>query len=92
MVIKKIITICCGMHTFDGFYRKRPAIANITSLAYECWHMFLSIGFVTARIAILLLLTIIFIGRLDRPFLAEDIGKIIFVIFIFLLHPKKELI
>lgn len=75
MAVKKAIVFCCGRYTYEGFYRKRPAIANITALAYECWHIFLSIGFVTARAFILVFLCFIFIGRQDRPFLAEDIGK-----------------
>ena len=64
-----------GKYNFAGFYRRKPAAINIISVAFECWHIFLSIAMVTARAGIFLLQLMFFIGRIDRPFLSEDLGK-----------------
>jgi hypothetical protein len=50
-------------------------VVNVSSIAFECWNIFLSIAFVTARFGILLFMTLTFIGRLDRPLLADDLGR-----------------
>ncbi len=74
--MKKIFVELFGKYNFTAFYRKKPALINIVSVALECWHIFLSVVFVTGRAAILILLALFFIGRIDRKFLADDISKI----------------
>ncbi len=74
--MKKIFVELFGKHSFAAFYRKKPALVNIVSVALECWHIFLSIAFVTGRAIVLVLLALFFIGRIDRKFLADDISKI----------------
>eukprot|EP00551_Chaetoceros_affinis_P002248 CAMPEP_0203652418 /NCGR_PEP_ID=MMETSP0088-20131115/30106_1 /ASSEMBLY_ACC=CAM_ASM_001087 /TAXON_ID=426623 /ORGANISM="Chaetoceros affinis, Strain CCMP159" /LENGTH=229 /DNA_ID=CAMNT_0050511955 /DNA_START=709 /DNA_END=1398 /DNA_ORIENTATION=- len=72
--MKKVFVEVFGKYNFAAFYRKKPALINIVSVALECWHIFLSIAFVTTRAIILIVLAVFFIGRIDRKFLADDIG------------------
>jgi hypothetical protein len=63
-----------GSYSF-AFYRRNPVINNVATIAFECWNVFLAIPLVVARAAKILLIALFFIGRIDRPILAEDIGK-----------------
>ena len=60
----------------SGFYRKKPAMANVTLLIRECGLVALTQGFVVVRIFRLLLTTFIYVGRLDSPFLYDTCGQI----------------
>ena len=59
---------------FAGFYRKNPFLANITSVAYECWHLAIMGSFALIRAVKLVVVIILYLGRLDRPILADGIG------------------
>jgi len=61
---------------YAGFYRKIPASANLLGLALECWNVALSIFLVFFRGIRLILITIMYIGRIDTPFLAPGVGVI----------------
>ena len=56
---------------YTGFYRKRPIVGNIATLALECWHIALTIGFMAARVVKIMLCAAFYVGRVDTPVLAE---------------------
>jgi len=62
--------------TSQAYYRHRPAQANIAVLIRECGLVALTQGFVALRIAKLLLTTIVYVGRVDTPFLYTTAGQI----------------
>jgi len=62
--------------TTSAFYRKKPAVANITLLVRECGFVALTQGFVWIRIARLVLTAILYVGRLDSPFLYTGIAQV----------------
>ncbi len=74
LLIKKLAVFCLGLKGFAAFYRKKPAMVNVASIALECWHIFLAIAFVISRVGILIFNALMFIGRLDRTVLAEDLS------------------
>ena len=76
MLLKLVVLVSCRSATYAGFYRKRPALANITALALECANLALSIGFVLLRIVKLLLTAALYVGRIDTPFLAPGVGQL----------------
>lgn len=59
---------------FGAFYRKQPALANILMVMTECWNLGLSSGYILARAFKLFVLSVLFIGRIDTPFLAHGVG------------------
>lgn len=61
---------------YKGFYRRKPLSANLSALALECANFALSAGFVFLRMIKLLLAAAVFIGRIDTPFLAPDVGRV----------------
>jgi len=76
LVFKIIVEAKLSSYSYAAFYRKRPVLCNIVNVALECWHLALTVGFVAARAVKLLLITSLFIGRIDQPFLAEGIGML----------------
>jgi hypothetical protein len=75
-VIRLGIVKTCRRAFYQGFYRKRPAGANISMLALEWAFFALSAGFIFIRMVKLLLAAGASIGRIDSPFLAPGVGKI----------------
>ena len=75
ILLKKVLVGTLGKYCYAAFYRRKPALINVASIALECWHIFLSVAFVTSRAGILIFMSLLFIGRVDRPILAEDLGK-----------------
>jgi hypothetical protein len=59
-----------------AYYRSRPGTANILLLLQECAFFALTIGFTLVRTTNIIVVTILFVGRVDRPFLADGIGEI----------------
>jgi hypothetical protein len=70
---KMILTMFCGKNYWKGFYRRRPAASNISSLAYECWHLGLGGGVLVSRLCQFLLASAFWIGRIDSQFLSDDV-------------------
>ena len=60
----------------SAFYRKRPAVANISLLVRECGLVALTQGFVVFRMLRLLLTAAFYVGRLDSPFLYDSLGQV----------------
>ena len=74
-MIREVIMMKLENRQYDSLYRTKPGAANLSAIVFECWNagtMFLAI---LVRAAKLTLLVFIFIGRLDRHFLSEDLSK-----------------
>ena len=74
-LIRFCVLIFLRIKYFQGFYRTRPAAANLASLALEWSSFALSSGFIFIRMVKLLVITGFSIGRIDKPLLAPGIGK-----------------
>jgi hypothetical protein len=73
----RIALICfCRKSYYRAFYRKSPAAANISILALEWANFALSAGFIFVRMIKLLIVAGFAVGRIDRPFLAEGVGRV----------------
>lgn len=76
VVVLKLVLVCaCRASYYQAFYRKKPAAANITSLALECTNFTLSVGFVLVRMVKLIVVAALWVGRIDTPFLADGVGR-----------------
>jgi hypothetical protein len=64
---KKLMASNCGRHLYKGFFRAKPAIANLVTLALECAYMGLGGGFLILQASQLFLCSVFFIGRFDVP-------------------------
>lgn len=62
--------------TSKAFYRMRPAAANLIVLVRECGLVALTQWFVVVRCMKLFLTMILYIGRVDTPFLYDQCGQI----------------
>jgi hypothetical protein len=74
-VIRYCILLFLRINFFQGFYRTRPAAANLALLALEWSSFALSSSFIFIRMVKLLFITGFSIGRIDKPLLASGIGK-----------------
>lgn len=70
---KMVLTMICGTNYWKSFYRSRPAASNVSSLAYECWHLGLGGGVLVSRLCQFLLAAAFWIGRIDSQFLSNDV-------------------
>ena len=77
VTLLRLAMVCtCRRMLWTSFYRVRPGAANIGILALEWGNFALSAGYVLARSIKLLLAAATFIGRIDTPFLAHNVGRI----------------
>jgi hypothetical protein len=74
--IQLLYVSCTRVFTTQAFYRKRPRQANINLLFRECAYFALTIGYTFLRVAKIIFTTIVFVGRVDVPFLSPGIGEI----------------
>lgn len=61
---------------FAAFFRKKPGASNIMYTILEVWNIGLSLGFIFVRAAKLTAIMVLFIARIDTPFLAPGLGRI----------------
>merc|ERR1712226_400428 len=61
------------MGTYAGLYRKHPVASNLFSFALECWHLGLTLLGILLRLLKFLLATGIYVGRIDKPILQQDL-------------------
>lgn len=73
-----LITRSFRNFSFRGFYRIKPLGANIYSLPYECLNIGLTVTMAIGRAVVLFFLSIFHVGRLDIPFVAEDVGDYLY--------------
>jgi hypothetical protein len=77
-IVIKIIAMQILRRTwYGGFYRRHPGGANIFMVLVECWNLALSSGYILARSIKFILLSILYISRVDTPFLAEGVGWLV---------------
>lgn len=66
-------------YAFAGYYRKKVAAANFVFVLFECWNIAITAGFLMVRTALLFLFAIFYIGRIDTPFLDNEVDKFDFL-------------
>ena len=76
IILKVIVIAILRQKFYKAFYRKKPAAANIMNVVMEAWNIGLSLGYALARATKLIVITAIYLGRIDTPFLDKGVGFI----------------
>ena len=76
IILRVILVQCFFTKTFAGFYRVQPASANFMGILLESWNIALSAGEIVSRAIKLLLLTVLYLGRIDTPLLGPKSSMI----------------
>ena len=74
-LIRYVAMIKLETSQYDTFYRIKPGAANLTAIVFECWNAGTMALAILTRAAKLILIVLLFIGRVDRHFLANDLSK-----------------
>lgn len=74
-VIRYVAMMQLETRQYDTFYRTKPGAANLTAIVFECWNTGTMVLAMLTRAAKLILVVLLFIGRVDRHFLANDLSK-----------------
>ena len=71
--LKYILTLFCRKASFRSFMRVRPRAANVSNIMLETWYLGLGGGVLVARMSQFLFAAAFWIGRIDEPFLADNV-------------------
>lgn len=74
ILLKTVVVTIFRQNVFRTFFRTRPSVSNIWTLALETWHLALSPGVIFSRTIQIVAATVIWIGRVDVPFLAPTVN------------------
>lgn len=69
------LRMTCKSKFFSRFYRKRPAVSNVISMLLESINFVLMTAVVVTRMLKLLVTSALYVGRLDIPILAPNVGN-----------------
>jgi len=75
VLLKVLAMIFCRRLFSKSLYRIKPRQANVFALIMECVNFALNVLFALVRLIKLVLLAILYVGRVDSRFLAPGIGK-----------------
>jgi hypothetical protein len=71
--LKTVLMMIFRIRHHRALYRISQSSANITGLLLECWHIGVAPGFLINRLVQFLLASALWIGRIDVPFLSDDV-------------------
>eukprot|EP00978_Attheya_sp_CCMP212_P020432 scaffold58497_cov45-Attheya_sp.AAC.1 len=72
--VKAIISVFILRSSYVAFYRKKVNQANIVGLIQECIMVGFAVGTALGRAAKLVLISSLYVGRMDTPLLAPGVG------------------
>ncbi|KAL7565524.1 hypothetical protein ACA910_003805 [Epithemia clementina (nom. ined.)] len=73
ILLRMVLTGACRKAQYRAYYRIKPAGARITSLALECWYIGVAVSILIARISQFVAAAVFWVGRIDAPYLSEDV-------------------
>jgi len=73
VLVKQLVVKILLFYSHAAFYRRRVMLSNIATVVLECWHIGITLLAIISRLGKLLAITILYLGRIDRPFLADDL-------------------
>lgn len=76
LILRIALVMLISKAMFDGLYRKNPVLATLMTSVLEMWNIALSIGIIIGRALKLLLVTILYIGRIDALFLSPQANNL----------------
>ncbi len=74
VLVRALFARKCRLTFYRGFYRIKPFAANIFALLNLCLNFALSTATVLIRMTKLIFLAVLYIGRIDTPFVANKVG------------------
>jgi hypothetical protein len=74
--LKMILVIILGKRNTKGFYTSNPIITHFFGIALECWSIALTSLSMLVRTIKIIVAAVLFIGRIDIPFLADGADKL----------------
>merc|ERR1712127_747511 len=76
LVIRQLVTITIERCSSPrGFYRTKPTMNTLGMMMLACANFTLSIYFAVARLVKLIVIAVLYVGRMDMPLLAPGVGK-----------------
>ncbi|CAJ1932922.1 unnamed protein product [Cylindrotheca closterium] len=73
VLVKVVVCFVAMRSAYSGFYRSKPMFANVFNVALECWALALTLALVAGRLVKFLVITSFYVGRIDRPVLADGL-------------------